>query len=59
MLSAKVAVNPLPWVLGPDGFDLSPATVAAAVAGIAQAGFTAMHADVPDGTDVRIPHPAL
>ena len=33
MLSAKVAVNPLPWVLGPDGFDLSPATVAAAMAG--------------------------
>lgn len=51
MLSAKVAVNPLPWVLGPDGFDLSPATVAAAVAGIAQAGFTAIHADVPARMD--------
>ena len=51
MLSAKVAVNPLPWVLSPDGFDLSPATVAAAVAGIAQAGFTAIHADVPAGMD--------
>jgi inosose dehydratase len=46
-LAAKVAVNPLPWVLGPDGFDLSPATVREAVAGIAAAGFTAMHADVP------------
>lgn len=52
MLSSKVAVNPLPWVLGPDGFDLSPATVTAAVAGIAEAGFTAMHADVPAGMSV-------
>ncbi len=34
-LTAKVAVNPLPWVLGPHGFDLSPTTVRAAVAGIA------------------------
>ncbi len=48
-LASKVAVNPLPWVLGPDGFDLSPATVRAAVAGIADAGFTAIHADVPEG----------
>jgi inosose dehydratase len=46
-LTAKVAVNPLPWVLGPQGFDLSPTTVRSAVAGIAEAGFTAMHADVP------------
>jgi inosose dehydratase len=46
-LTAKVAVNPLPWVLGPQGFDLSPTTVRSAVAGIAQAGFTAMQADVP------------
>jgi inosose dehydratase len=51
MLSGKVAVNPLPWVLGPGGFDLSPATVTAAVAGIAAAGFTAMHADIPAGMD--------
>jgi inosose dehydratase len=51
-LAAKVAVNPLPWVLGPDGFDLSPTTVRAAVAGIADAGFTAIHADVPDGMTV-------
>src|SRR6185437_12698777 len=46
-LASKVAVNPLPWVLGPDGFDLSPTTVRSAVAGIADAGFTAIHADVP------------
>jgi inosose dehydratase len=52
MLTAKIAVNPLPWVLGPDGFNLSPATVTAAVAGIAGAGFTAMHADVPEGMGV-------
>jgi len=52
MLTTKIAVNPLPWVLGPDGFDLSPATVSAAVAGIADAGFTAMHADVPAGMGV-------
>ena len=30
MLTAKIAVNPLPWVLGPAGFNLSPATVTAA-----------------------------
>ena len=52
MLTGKIAVNPLPWVLGPDGFNLSPATVTAAVAGIADAGFTAMHADVPAGMSV-------
>jgi inosose dehydratase len=50
--SSKVAVNPLPWVLGPDGFDLSPATVRAAVAGIAEAGFSAIHADVPENMPV-------
>lgn len=48
-LSAKVAVNPLPWVLTANGFELSLTTVSAAVAGIAEAGFTAMHADVPAG----------
>jgi inosose dehydratase len=51
-ISSKVAVNPLPWVLGPDGFDLSPATVRAAVAGIAEAGFSAIHADVPENMPV-------
>jgi inosose dehydratase len=48
-LASKVAVNPLPWVLGPEGYDLSPTTVRAAVAGIVAAGFTAMHAEVPAG----------
>jgi inosose dehydratase len=48
-LASKVAVNPLPWVLGPQGFELTLTTVRAAVAGIAEAGFTAMHADVPGG----------
>jgi inosose dehydratase len=48
-LLKKVAVNPLPWVLTSEGFDLSLTTVKAAVAGIAEAGFTAMHADVPSG----------
>lgn len=47
--STKIGVNPLPWVLGPNGFDLSVTTVRAAVAGISEAGFTAMHADVPAG----------
>ena len=51
-LSPNVAVNPLPWVLGPDGFDLSLANVQSAVAGIAAAGFTAMHSDVPAGMSV-------
>jgi inosose dehydratase len=49
MGSSKIGVNPLPWVLGPNGFDLSVATVRSAVAGIAAAGFTGMHADVPPG----------
>jgi inosose dehydratase len=48
-VNSKIGVNPLPWVLGPDGFDLSVTTVRAAVEGIAAAGFTAMHADVPPG----------
>jgi inosose dehydratase len=48
-LLKQVAVNPLPWVLTSAGFDLSRTTVQAAVAGIADAGFTAMHADVPEG----------
>ncbi|HUC21661.1 MAG TPA: sugar phosphate isomerase/epimerase family protein [Streptosporangiaceae bacterium] len=51
-LSSKVAVNPLPWILGRDTWDLSLATVTAAAAGISDAGFTAIHADVPDGTSV-------
>ena len=51
-LSSKVAVNPLPWILGPDTWDMSPATVTAAVAGIARSGFTAMHADIPEGMSV-------
>lgn len=45
--SAKIALNPLPWIMGPDRFDLSTKTVEQAVRGAAQAGFTAVHADVP------------
>jgi inosose dehydratase len=45
--AAKIALNPLPWIMGPDSFDLSTKTVQQAVRGAAQAGFTAVHADVP------------
>ena len=44
---AKVAVNPLPWVLQEDHFDLSVDTLTAAFAAIAAAGFDAVHADIP------------
>ena len=43
----NVGINPLPWLLGPEGFDLSPATVRAAAAAMAEAGFRAIQADVP------------
>ena len=55
-LAPKIAINPLPWLLGPDGFDLSRETVQAAAAAMADAGFEAIQADVPpemSSTDYR------
>jgi len=48
-LSSKVGVNPLPWVLTQDGFDLSIATLSVAFPAIVAAGFDAVHADIPEG----------
>jgi len=46
--TSKVAVNPLPWIFGgPESFDLSRATIIGAVRGVAESGFSAIHADVP------------
>lgn len=51
-LSAKVGINPLPWVLGANGFDLSIETLSVAFPAIVQAGFDAVHADIPAGMPV-------
>ncbi|WP_432526091.1 hypothetical protein [Kineococcus mangrovi] len=45
----RLAVNPLPWVLGPDGFDLSEQTLTTAMSELGPLGFTALQADVPQG----------
>ena len=48
-IAPRVGVNPLPWIMSPDRFDLSRATIEEAVRGVAAAGFGAIHADVPNG----------
>lgn len=48
----KLAVNPLPWVIGPDGFTLNEATLTAALTDLRDAGFDAVHADIPADWDV-------
>jgi len=45
----NVAINPLPWVLFRDQLDLRVERLAEAFAGIRDAGFTAVHADIPPG----------
>lgn len=45
----KLAINPLPWVIGPNGFDLSIATLTMAFTELAAVGFDAVHADIPEG----------
>ncbi|MFC4015079.1 sugar phosphate isomerase/epimerase family protein [Nonomuraea purpurea] len=44
-----IGINPLPWLLGPSGFTLDVPTLRTAFAEIAEAGFTAVQADVPEG----------
>ena len=47
--STKVGINPFPWFAdGPDTWTLTATRVADAVQGIANAGFSAMQADLPD-----------
>jgi inosose dehydratase len=48
----KLAVNPLPWVLGPGGFELSEATLRPALTDLSAVGFDALHADLPEGWTV-------
>ncbi|MDO9395846.1 MAG: sugar phosphate isomerase/epimerase [Herbiconiux sp.] len=43
----RLAINPLPFLLEGSGLDLSPERLHASFAGIARAGYTAVHADVP------------
>jgi len=53
-LATNVAINPLPWFLDQEkGWNLTPATARRAFAAVAEAGFTAVHAQVPPGTTVE------
>jgi inosose dehydratase len=47
----RVGLNPLPWVLTPNGFDLSVAVLRTAFAEIATTPFKGIHADPPPGLD--------
>ncbi|SEH01073.1 inosose dehydratase [Nonomuraea solani] len=44
-----IGINPLPWLLGPAGFTLDVPTLRTAFTEIAETGFTAVQADVPQG----------
>jgi inosose dehydratase len=46
-IGSKVAYNPLPWIWTREQFDVSEAAVLSAVSGTAEAGFAAIHADIP------------
>jgi inosose dehydratase len=48
--SARIGVNPLPWVLTARGLDLTVPALRTAFAEIATTGFAAVHADPPAGT---------
>lgn len=48
--SERLAVNPLPFLLEESGLDLSLQRLSATFEAIARAGYTAVHADVPEGT---------
>jgi inosose dehydratase len=49
MRDQRIAVNPLPWVVTPNGFELNEAVIAAAMGDLATAGYSALHADIPAG----------
>jgi inosose dehydratase len=51
MSSYRVGLNPLPWVLTANGFDLSVPVLQAAFAEIATTPFIGIHADPPAGLD--------
>lgn len=48
----RVGLNPLPWVLTPDGFDLSEPILRTAFSEIATTPFKGIHADAPADLDV-------
>jgi inosose dehydratase len=52
MTPRRLAINPLPWVLGPHGFDLSLQTLTPALRELSAVGFDAVHADIPQGMTV-------
>jgi hypothetical protein len=47
--NAKIALNPLPWVLTEKGFELSVPVLRQAFSEIATTPFKAIHADPPEG----------
>ncbi|GAB2586491.1 sugar phosphate isomerase/epimerase family protein [Microlunatus antarcticus] len=53
MSSYRVGLNPLPWVLTADGFDLSVPILRTAFAEIATTPFTGIHADPPADLDAN------
>jgi inosose dehydratase len=48
-IARKLAINPLPWVIGPTGLDVSVATLTAALTEVSTVGFNAIHTDIPEG----------
>ena len=48
-MTSRLAINPLPWVLTPDGFLLNQETLVAALEQLAGIGYRGLQADVPDG----------
>ena len=51
MPNFRVGLNPLPWVLTPDGFNLTEPVLRTAFAQIATTPFKGIHADPPPGLD--------
>jgi inosose dehydratase len=50
--SRRLAVNPLPWVTGPMGPQVTEANLQEALADLGQTGFRALHTDVPASMSV-------
>ena len=50
-MTFRVGLNPLPWVLTPNGFELSVSVLRDAFGEISQTPFIGIHADPPDDLD--------
>ncbi|MEV0382718.1 sugar phosphate isomerase/epimerase [Nonomuraea sp. NPDC050643] len=48
-MRSLIGINPLPWLFGPSGFTLEVAALRTAFAEVAETGFTAVQADLPEG----------